>query len=330
MRDPVRLGIIGCGGFARYHLRTLTALDGLTVSALSDPSVDQLGQCTTEFPGLGACPQFADYQELLGSGQCDAVLICSPHTLHREQAEAAFAAGLHVLVEKPLACSVEDCLALITARDRSGKVGAVSYQRHGLPVFQHVRELVQSGRYGQVLGLNSHLTQQWLQLTKGTWRQRMSLSGGGQINDSGSHMVDILLWMTGLRAKRVSAMMDNRGAEVDIDSVVNIDFEGRAYGSLTIIGDACLWHERHHIWLERAALLIEEDTLNVIEEDGTKTTKSDWPKAVTPDENFLDAVSTGAPVLAPFECGLRTIELTEAAWRSAAADGAPMTVERAD
>ncbi|MBS1724902.1 MAG: Gfo/Idh/MocA family oxidoreductase [Armatimonadetes bacterium] len=325
--SKIRLGIIGSGGFARYHLRTLCELPDFEITALCDPDPGQRRACVDAFPQLAGAAQFDDHVAFLGSGTADAVLICSPHTSHIEQGLAAFKAGLHVLVEKPLATTVADCKSLIAARDASGKVGAISYQRHGLGAFQYIKDLIAEGRYGKVLGLNSHLTQQWLQFTKGTWRQKLALSGGGQINDSGSHMVDILLWITGLKAKRVTSLMDNRGTEVDIDSVTAIEFEGGAYGTLTIIGDACLWHERHHIWLERAALILEGDDLLVIDEQGRHTRVSNWPPALSPDQNFADAILRGAPVLAPFECGLRTIELTEAAWKSAATGGSPAVVE---
>lgn len=316
----------GCGGFARYHLRVLADIPDCRVTALCDIVPSQMELSVQAQPGLKGVAQYSSHSEMLERAELDAVLICTPHTLHAEQAVSAFRRGLHVLVEKPLATSVTDCLTVTAARDESKNIGAVSYQRHGMGQFSFVRDLIQSGRYGRVLGLNSHLCQQWLQFTQGTWRHDPELSGGGQINDSGSHMIDILLWATGLRARRVSAMMDNRGTKVDIESIVSIEFEDRAYGSLTIIGDACLWHERHHVWLEKAALIIEGEDVLLIDEDGRHHRVSHWPSAVSPDRNFVDAILKGGEVLAPFECGLRTMELTEAAWRSAALGGQPVEI----
>jgi predicted dehydrogenase len=324
--DKLRLGVVGCGGFARHHLKKAIEGGPWSVAALCDPSAGSLERCFSEIPELGGTPTFGDHEAMLAVGGLDAVLVCSPHTLHASQVEAAFAAGCHVLVEKPLATTVADCRRLIRARDASGKVGAVSYQRHGAGPFQFVRRVVQSGALGAPRMLNSHLAQQWLRFTEGTWRQDPGLSGGGQINDSGSHMVDVILWATGLRARRVSAMMDNRGTKVDIDSVVGIEFEGGAYGSLTIIGDAVLWHERHAFWLERGAVFIEEDKVTTVDAEGAPTIHTEWPAPVHPLEDFAEAVRSGSAVLAPFECGLRTMELTEAAWASAARQGEPVEV----
>lgn len=326
MPGTVRFGIIGCGGFARTHMKTLGGLAEASVTALFDPDPAQIEKSRSEQAAVSGATVHGSIGSLLADPDVDAVLVCSPHTGHAAQILASFSAGKHVLVEKPLTTSVADAHSVIQARDKSGLVGAVSYQRHGQGPFQFIRGLLESGQMGAVRVLNSHLAQQWLRFTKGTWRQELALSGGGQINDSGSHMIDILLWATGLRASRVSALMDNRETEVDIDSVVSIEFEGGAYGSLTIIGDACCWHERHQIWCEKGALILEGDQLTIIDEEGKQKTKTDWPEAVSPDANFVSAILRGEPVLAPFECGLRTIELTEAAWRSSEQGGAPVEV----
>lgn len=322
--STLRLGVVGCGGYARHHLSQFLEVPEAQVAALCDPSEGELDRCTARFSRLAGVPRYADHKSMLEAGGLDAVLVSSPHALHAGQAVDCFGAGLHVLVDKPLATSSADCKAMIQARDASGKVGALAYQRHGEGKFRFVREVVQSGRLGAPRMLNSHLSQQWLRLTQGTWRQDPALSGGGQINDSGSHMVDILLWVTGLRAQRVGAMMDNRGSAVDIDSVVTVEFEGGCLGSLTIIGDAVLWHERHALWFERGALHVSDDGVTMWDEQGRRCEVGSWPAPIGPEANFVAACLNGEEVLADFECGLRTIELTEAAWRSAAGSGAPV------
>lgn len=327
MPEPRALGLIGCGGFMRYHINTLKQTPSLRIAALNDTDPSQLARTREQYPDLAATPSFSDYRDLLSSRLCEAVLISTPHTLHRQQIVDSFEAGCHVLVDKPLSTTIEDAHASIEARDQSGKVGAISYQRHGQPPFRWIKEAIESGRYGRVTMLNSHLGQEWLRLTRGTWRQTVELSGGGQLNDSGSHMVDILLWITGLRAESVSAFIDNCGVPVDINSVVNIRFAGGAMGSLTVIGDAPLWHERHQIWLEKAVFFLEGDTLTVREDSGTKLTIDAWGRSDSPEVNFIDAINGEAEVMAPFECGLRTIELTEAAWKSGASGGTPVTIQ---
>ncbi len=326
MGKVCKLGLIGTGGMMRHHLRSLGPDSGVEIVALNDTEPHQL-QMTREIgPQYAQTPAFADYRELLDSKLCDAVLIATPHTLHTQQILDAFTAGCHVLVEKPLTTTVADAHKVIAARDESGLVAGISYQRHGQAQFQWIRETIASGRYGRVQAVNSHLGQEWLRLTRGSWRQTMELSGGGQLNDSGSHMIDILLWATGLRAETVSAFLDNCDVPVDINSVVNIRFEGGAFGSLTVVGNAPIWNERHQIWLEDAVIFLEDDVLVVRHARGQRTTIDRWPNSVSPIQNFVAAMNGEAVILAPFECGLRTIELTEAAWRSGAKRGEPVAI----
>ncbi len=325
MSHPLRLALIGCGGFMRHHVGILSKLP-LNIVALSDTDPIQLDLMRAAYPALAGIPAFADYRELLGKDLAEAVLISTPHTQHRQQILDCFGAGCHVLADKPLVTTVAHAYEVLQARDASGCVGAISYQRHGTGVFRWIKEVISSRRYGEIRVVNSHLGQQWLQLTKGSWRQDKALSGGGQLNDSGSHMIDVLLWATGLAAKKVSAFMDNCGTEVDINSVVNVEFTTGAFGSLSVVGDAALWHERHAIWLEEAALFLADNQIHVVERGGLRYTVDHFPADVTPEENFLRAIENGDEVLAPFECGLRTIELTEAAWRSAEQGGAVVEV----
>lgn len=313
----------------RHHLRALSPHSGLEIVALNDTDPHQLQMTREVGETLAGLPAFDDYRAMLDSGVCDAVIIATPHTLHTQQILDSFAAGCHVLVEKPLTTSVADAHRVIQARDESGLTGGISYQRHGQGAFRWIRETIAAGTYGKVTALNSHLGQDWLRLTRGTWRQTIELSGGGQLNDSGSHMIDILLWVTGLRAETVSAFLDNCGVPVDINSVVNIRFEGGALGSLTVVGDAPLWNERHQIWLEKAVFFLEDDRLTIREENGRRTTIDQWPSSLSPLANFAAAMNGEAEVIAPFECGLRTIELTEAAWESGANGGAPTRVAQA-
>lgn len=294
--------------------------------ALNDNDPVQIQRTHEAYPDTKHCPVHTEYQSLLAAGGLDAVIISTPHTLHTQQVLDALAAGLHVLVDKPMVTSVVDANKLIAARDVSGKVCGVSYQRHGTGTFRWLKSVTDSREFGKIRMVTSHLGQQWLQFTRGSWRQMASLSGGGQLNDSGSHMIDVLLWFTGLKAAKVSAFMDFCGTEVDINSVVNVVFEGGEMASLSVIGDAACWHERHNIWFEEALVTLADNTVRVIKRDGTAYTVDHWPGDETPEQNFVDAIHGKASVLAPFECGLRTIELTEAAWRSHELGGQPVDV----
>ncbi|MBI5707157.1 MAG: Gfo/Idh/MocA family oxidoreductase [Armatimonadetes bacterium] len=320
----VRIGMIGCGGMARAHMNQLSEVPEAEIVALNDPDEGQIAACRARFPHLANVPVFKDYRDMIAAGGLDAVEINTPHTQHKQQMLDSFAAGLHVLCDKPLVTVAAEAAEVIAARNKSGKVGLLAYQRHYSPVFRRLRDSLQGGKYGKLLFVNAVLGQQWKRLTKGTWRQVPELSGGGQLNDSGSHVVDVLMWATGLEPESVSAFCDNRGAPVDIDSTVAIRFKGGAFGSISVLGDFPAWHEDWTIYCEKAGFLIRDGKLTVIEDDGSRWVAESMPGGSHPDRNFVYAILKGEPVEATFENGQRVITITEAMWRSAAQDGVPV------
>lgn len=323
----VRIGIIGSGGIARHHLNQLTRIPGVQITALADIAPEQIERTHNQFAATRDAFVTADYRELLARADVDAVEICTPHTQHTQQALDAIAAGKHVLLEKPMVCKVDDAHLLLKTLEGYDKVFALAYQRHAMGQFKLIRETIASGRFGQVSFLSALQCQGWKKGTANSWRQEPGLSGGGQLNDSGSHLVDILLFITGLTVESVAAFIDDRGTPVDIDSALSIRFTNGAQGNLSVIGDSVIgWHEDISIWCEKGAFLYRNGALTVIDEHGRSTTMdgSNLPPTQNIDENFIGAIRGENAVAAPPICGLRTIELTEAAWLSAARGGAPV------
>ncbi len=324
--SKLRIGFIGSGGNARHHMGQVLKLSEFEIAGLADPSSAMLEAARSQYPALQGVPTFGDYHEMLQSIPLDAVEISTPHTLHHEQVVAALDKGLHVLCEKPLVCTVEHAHDLINRLERSGKTGLLSYQRHYQPEFRYIKEQIESGAFGAVTFVNALQCQGWKKGTKGLWRQDPALSGGGQLNDSGSHLLDIILWITGLGVAKVSAFIDNCGTPVDINSALSLTFRGGAQGNVSIVGDAPTWHEDLTIWCERGIFLMRNGKLQVVDAKGNRASFENMPGGSFPDKNFLDAIKGRDSVQSPFTCGLRVIELTEAAWRSAAQGGAVVTV----
>lgn len=326
--DKVRVGIVGCGGFTRYRLGNLAKVKEAVVVGLSDPAPDQIAKTKEVHPHLADVPEFADFQKMLDDLHPDAIMIATPHTQHVDQILAGFKAGCHVCTEKPMVTSVADAQRVIAARDQSGKVGMVSYQRHFQSEFRFIRERIRSGAAGKVQYVSAFLAQNWYEGTRGTWRQILSLSGGGQLNDSGSHLVDILLHTSGLSAESVSAFINNFESEVDIDSAVNIRFKGGALGAISVIGNSPQWHEDITFECEKESYYLRQgQSPSIRDREGRVFTADQLPGGTTPDANFIAACLGREKVESPFECGLEVIRLTEAAWESAAAGGSAVKVK---
>jgi len=325
MTSTVRIGFIGAGGIARAHLRRLREIEEAELVAIAEPSEKALARMAEEYPEVESLPVFADYREMLEKVELGAVEIHTPHTLHYQQGMDVLNAGLHLLMEKPMVCTVPHAYDLIEAG--RGKVFMVSYQRHFQGPYIYIREQIQSGALGRLQFVSALQSQNWRRGTYGTWRQDMSLSGGGQLNDSGSHLIDILLWTTGLAAESVTGYIQKYDCEVDIDSALSIRFVGGAQGSIAVVGDSPMWWEEFSVWGDKGVILYRNgEILQGTHGGGPLEPVTELPADSNPDRNFVDAILGRAEVGAPPECGLRVIELTEAAWKAAEL-GRPVRVE---
>lgn len=328
----IRIGFIGTGGNARSHIASMARTEGVEIAAFADPSEQSL---KVALERLGRpVPTFADHRQMLAAIPLDGVVISTPHTLHYQQVMECLDRGLHVEVEKPMACTSADARAIITKQQETGKVVLIGYQRHYEPRFRWARDRIREGAIGRVTFVQCYQSQNWLRGTRGKWRQVPELSGGGQLNDSGSHLVDIILWATDLAPAEVTAYIDNRDAPVDINSAVSVRFTNGALGTISVVGDQVasgMWEDitiagdKGIIWMRQGG-----DVFIATEENLTPTRVTDFGQPIgDKDQNFIAAIRGEAKVEVPPICGLRVIELTEAAWRSAAA-GRPVAVERAN
>jgi len=321
-QKKIRVGIIGCGGIAQGHIMQLLRVPEAEIVALCDVKEERIEWTKKNFsviPSMANAKAFSDYKEMLESVELDAVEIHTPHTLHYEQIMASLDKGLHVLVEKPMVCKVSHAKDVVAKAKEKGKVVLVSYQRHYQPQFRYIKQVIESGELGSVQFISALQSQDWYRGTKGTWRQDPLLSGGGQINDSGSHLIDIILWTTGLHPKSVFSFMNNLDSKVDINSSLSIRFVENAEASIAIVGNSPCWWEDITIWGTKGAIFYRNGRLQHWPEGGKAILEPiHMPRGGNPDSNFINAILGKEQVESPPECGLRVIELTEAAWRSAA------------
>jgi predicted dehydrogenase len=324
--DPVRIGMIGCGGNARGHMGRLLTLEGVEIVGLCDTWDESLQASVASHPTLASAPQFTDYRKLLDEVELDAVEISTPHTAHFEQIMASLDRGLHVLTEKPMVCQVDHAKDVVARAQETGLVVGIAYQRHLAAPYRYCREVIASGELGKVNFVTALQSQNWYRFvtSTGVWRGKIADSGGGQLNDSGSHLLDIVLWMTDLQPVEVFAYIDNLGCEVDILTSMSAKFASGALGSFSVVGHAVNWFEEITIWCEEGSLAIRDDAVWVWKGGEKKEVVAGEALGRTwgPDENFVAALRGREEIQAPPECGLRVIQLTEAAWRSGASGAA--------
>jgi len=321
----LRLGIIGVGGLGYLQAKTFTELDGVSVVCAVDVSPDARRLFEDEFGG----PTYDHYRELLAEhgADLDAVSIVTPHTLHYEQAMACLRRDLHVLVEKPMVTDVAEAVELVeTAADRD-LVLQVGYQRHFDPAFRELRRVIGSGRIGDLHAVNCHLGQDWIEPHRDTWRANPALSGGGQLYDTGSHLLDALLWTTDAEADRVSADIEYAAPRVDVNSALSLRLlrdDQPITAGVTISGDGVEVSpkEGYFFWGTDGRASYVDDEITVSEK-GAVTYRTEVGGETSFQTlnreklaNFADSIEGTAEPAVPGEVGVRVTALTEAAYRS--------------
>jgi predicted dehydrogenase len=327
--EKIRVGAIGTGGCMTGHLKSLAERPEVELVALVDPAQASIERMQKNVPQTAGARVFSDYRAMLQEMKLDGVVICSPHTLHLQQVLDCLDKGLHVLCEKPLVCSVADTHKVIEKSRKTKRHVVVGYQRRFAGNYRCMREFVRDQAFGQPLFVQAYQSQYWYKNFLTAWRTDPALSGGGQINDSGSHLVDMLFWIMPSRPVEVTALMQNRGTRVDVDSAISFRFADGCLGNLSIHGSgprAAGFVEDISITSDsgRAVYLREgRITLSL----GTELVEvKTFRGGANKSQHWLDVILGKEENQSPPEEFLPTIAFTEACWKSAAQGGRPVQV----
>ena len=191
----MKTAIIGSGKVAHYHAHALQSLPESEFTAVYGRD---LAKATT-FAALYGVKAYDNIEEMIAGAGIQAVIICTPHPAHAAAAIAAARAGAHVLVEKPLASSLEDCDAMIrAARENGVLLGAICQRRFYSPV-QRMKKAIDDGKIGRpILGTVNMLG--WRDETyyrSDPWRGSWEGEGGGVLVNQAPHQLDLLQWYMG-------------------------------------------------------------------------------------------------------------------------------------
>lgn len=229
---PVRFGVVGCGKVAQLHAAALKSLAEVEFVAACDVHLSR----AEGFASRHGVRAFADVATMLREARPEAIVIGTPHPLHAEATIAAADAGVHVLVEKPMAATLADCDAMIAAAERNDvRFGVISQRRFLEPVLR-MKAAIDAGKIGKP-ALGVFLMYSWREPTYYTsdpWRGKWDTEGGGVLVNQSPHQLDLLLWLMGPVAV-VSGFWSNvnhPGVEVDDTAVASLRFASGALGSI--------------------------------------------------------------------------------------------------
>jgi UDP-N-acetyl-2-amino-2-deoxyglucuronate dehydrogenase len=229
---PVRTALIGCGKVGGLHAAALSTLSESELVAVCDANRERAQEFARRYGGRA----FQSVTEMFHASGAEAVFICTPHPLHAEPAIIAAEAGVHAMIEKPMAASLADCDAMLEAAKKSGVTISVMSQRRFYEPVQRMKMAIDSGKIGRpILGLFlmfSWRDQAYYQ--SDPWRGKWTTEGGGVLVNQSPHQLDLLRWFMGDIAEISGrwANLNHPYIEVDDTAVATLKFKNGGLGSI--------------------------------------------------------------------------------------------------
>jgi predicted dehydrogenase len=332
--NNVRLGIIGLGNIGKHHADYLlhhkvSRCELVAVCSRSAASADKYKPLKT----------FTDGVQLIQSGEVDAVLIATPHFLHAPLGIAALDAGVHLLLEKPIASHKADAERLVAAHERNPKmVFAAMLQFRAEPRYLKIQKLLQDGELGQIVRVN-WINTDWYRTeayyASSEWRATWKGEGGGVLLNQCLHNLDALQWLCGMPARVRGFCQLGRFHNIEVEDNVTayLEWAGGATGSFISSTGEAPGANRFEIAGTRGALVLENGALQFTRNEAdmvefSQTARQGFVKpevrnveipfqnAAAPHaamtQNFVNAILDGEPLIAPGGEGIHSVELANA------------------
>lgn len=328
MSKKLKVGIIGIGNMGGGHAKNRLCKEGvcpdMELVAVADTNPDRLEWAKETLPETVA--RFATAQELLDSGLCEGVIIATPHYFHPTYAIECIKRGIHVMVEKPAGVYLKQVREMneIAAQHPEVVFGVMFNQRTN-HVYRKMRELVKSGKYGEIRRTNWLITD-WFRTQfyydSGSWRATWAGEGGGVLMNQCPHQLDLWQWICGMPTKVLCKAKNGNWHDIEVEDDVTayVEYENGATGVfITTTGDAC-GTNRFEIQMDKAKLVVENNKLTVYElkDSATEVIKNAQEAFVAIETNEFEPETDG---LNPQHNGVLN------AWAAAILRGEPLVAD---
>lgn len=239
----LNIGVIGCGKIAQVrHIPEYAANENCTLTAFFSPNAKRAEDMAAKYGGK----VYASAEELFADPEIDAVSICAANYAHAELSIKALEAGKHVLCEKPMAVTIEDCEAMLAAAEKAGKRLMIGQNQRLAKAHLCAKELLEQGEIGKVVSFRSSFghggPETWsISPGKDTWFFDKKRAAMGAMADLGIHKTDLLRFLLGQDVVRTTARLctlDKRGPNdeligVDDNAFCIYEMSGGAFGTMT-------------------------------------------------------------------------------------------------
>lgn len=231
----LRVALIGCGGMGNNHARAIAEISGMELACAAEADQARRERFGHEY----GVPTFEHWTGPLQQDGINLAIIALPHHLHAPVAVEAFEAGLHVLCEKPMAITSDECDSMNEAAIRAGKKLMVGMTWHFNPATVALHEIVTSGRIGDPLFGEDTIAKSWGHAKRQAW-QKSRKHGGGMWMTNGIHQVDRLSWLMCDQITTVDAKTGTfqHSQEADDMTMATVRFLGGAFATITCFGFA--------------------------------------------------------------------------------------------
>ena len=339
-KEPLRVALVGFGKFGAVLGKLIAEeVPGMVITALAEPSE---GNWNRAFEMLGSdLPAFPSLEALLGEALdlIDGVVLTSPNHLHRDQAMASARAGKHVFCEKPMAITADDCQRMVDAALENDVRLMVGHKRRLRPAWKRLTEIAHSGEIGRpvAININGWHTHRALPKWWTTWGE-----GGGPLHATGVHDIDYMNAVMGEPAwvSAVTGPKFHSGTEYPDTIWVSIGFQSGAIGGLQVsfLYAPKGFNDSFHVQL------LGTDGAALLERCGAERRELCWGRegeplnresfVCTADPAYVEELSSfarwvkeGAPPVLTWREGWRTVQMMQAAYRSAEAGGERIELE---
>jgi len=232
MSREIGFAVIGLG-MGKHHCVAITNAPGARLVAVCDLDEDRLNPVADQYE----CERYTDLKDVLENPDVDVVNVATPSGSHTDVALQAIAAGKHLIVEKPADIRVERIDELSAAAQRAGVKAGGIFQSRLDPINIRIRDALQAGRLGKLIGVHGHLPwyrkQEYYEGPHGSWKGTWDMDGGGSLMNQGVHTTDLLQWFAG-PVQSVMGMYGvfNHDIEAEDQTVALLRFANGALGTL--------------------------------------------------------------------------------------------------
>jgi predicted dehydrogenase len=233
-QNDIKVALVGCGGVVRRYRKAYLSLPGVHVTAAIDADAAEAEAAARE---LGAERSSANFEDALKPG-IDAIVISTPNYLHCAQAMQALEAGKHVLLQKPMATTVEECDQILAAESKASRTLGIYMNLLDHPLFHDLRRMAMEGYLGRMALYSARLAHRGGLKWGGTetnWRASRKATGGGSFVQLGVHYQHFMRWSTGMSVTAIQAMSTNVACphlEGDDLTLAQYELSGGALGEI--------------------------------------------------------------------------------------------------